>query len=88
VIITFNPSSADSYRRFLQVRQCPIYRFRGSVADVPDEYASLIGAEPIEYQVTTNRTRKHLIINAISSRLAAAKRKYAIFADVGLARRS
>jgi len=82
--IAFNYNSAESYRRFLQVRRCPIYRFRGSVADVPDEYASLIGAEPIEHVVSYEPHPQAFDYQRDISRLAAAKRKYAIFADCGL----
>jgi hypothetical protein len=82
--IAFNCASAESYRRFLQVRQCPIYRFRGSVADVPDEYASLIGAEPVEYRVDYQPHPQAFDYQRDISKLAAAKRKYAIFADCGL----
>lgn len=82
--IAFNYNSADSYRQFLQVRQCPIYRFRGSVADVPDEYADLIGAKPVDRIVSYEPHPQAFDYQRDISRLAAAKRKYAIFADCGL----
>jgi superfamily II DNA or RNA helicase len=82
--IAFDYASAESYRRFLQVRRCPIYRFRGSVADVPDEYASLIGAEPIEQKVIYDPHPMAYDYQRDIPMLAAVRRKYAIFADCGL----
>lgn len=82
--IAFNYASAESYRRFLQVRRCPIYRFTGSVADVPDEYASWIGEEAIETHVDYTPHPQAFDYQRDISRLAIAKRKYAIFADCGL----
>jgi len=84
MIISFNPSSADSYRRFLQVRRCPIYRFRGSVADVPDEYAAMIGMDHIEVKADYEPHPQAFDYQRDISRLAIQKRKYAIFADCGL----
>ena len=43
--IDFNTRSAEDYARFLAVRKCPIYQFKGSAAIVPDEYALLIGVK-------------------------------------------
>jgi len=45
VRIDFNYRSAESYWQFLQVRKCPIYKFRGAFAHVPDEYAMHLGVE-------------------------------------------
>ena len=33
----FDYESADSYRQFLAIRRCPIYRFIGGEATVPNE---------------------------------------------------
>lgn len=84
VRLHFNYSSAESYRQFLAVRQCPIYSFRGSEAMVPDEYASLVGssvdAKPVEYVPHGGLFDYQRDI----SRLSIQKRKYAIFAECGL----
>jgi len=82
--LAFNSRSCDSYEKFLAVRKCPIYHFRGSAAIVPDEYASMLGEhvdaiempyEPHEWAYDYQRD---------IARLAIQKRKYAIFADCGL----
>ena len=42
--IWFDLRSANDYRKFLAVRRLPMYRFEGSAAVVPDEYAAAFGA--------------------------------------------
>lgn len=84
ISLTFDYRSPESYRQFLQVRQCPVYRFRGTEARIPAEYASLVGKaiEPatVKYEPHPNAFDYQRDI----SRLAIAKQKYAIFADCGL----
>lgn len=83
--INFNTRSAESYRIFLNVRQCPMYHFKGTSAIVPDEYAKLMGLKSkqkksVEYNPIDNLFDYQREIIAI----AIAKQKYAIFADCGL----
>jgi hypothetical protein len=83
--LSFNPQSAESYRQFLSVRRCPIYRFAGGDAVIPAEYAGMIGvappeADPVEYRPHPQAFDYQRDI----VRLAIQKRKYAIFADCGL----
>jgi hypothetical protein len=83
--VAFDLRSVASYRQFLAVRRLPIYRFSGSDAVFPDEYADRIGAAPIvsdsgEYNPLPTLFDYQRDI----SRIAIAKRKYAIFADCGL----
>ena len=83
--LLFDTSSLEDYRRFLAVRECPIYQFRGCRAIVPDEYASNLG-------LTTKpkRSRKYEPIEGLFdyqrdiAALATRKHKYAIFAECGL----
>jgi hypothetical protein len=82
--ITFDYTSAHSYERFLQVRRCPIYRFCGSVATIPDEYASWIGETYSERAVDYTPHPAAFDYQRDIARLAIHKRKYAIFADCGL----
>ena len=85
MLIRFNPQNADDYRRFLAVRLCPIYRFEGNAARVPDEYAGRLGLQA-QAAVDSN----YQPINGLFdyqrdiTRLAIQKRKFAIFADCGL----
>jgi len=83
--IRFDTRSADDYRKFLAVRKLPIYRFVGCGAEIPDEYASLVGLKkrrkidkkykPVEGMFDYQRD---------ITKLAIQKGKYAIFADCGL----
>jgi hypothetical protein len=68
----------------LQLRNSPVYHFRGNAAIVPDEYASRFGID-----VQTKQTEYRPINEAFDyqrdiARTAIQKRKYAVFADCGL----
>lgn len=86
VRIHFDTRSADDYRKFLEVRRLPIYRFVGTSADVSDEYAKRIG----EKTARKKQARKYEPIAGMFdyqrdiTAAAIAKQKYAIFADCGL----
>lgn len=84
VAIAFNYSSSDSYRQFLAVRQCPVYSFKGSEAIVPDEYASMLGIKKRSRKIKYEPSPFCFDYQGDISRIAIAKRKYAIFADCGL----
>lgn len=83
--IDFNTRSADDYRRFLDVRKCPVYHFRGTSAIVPDKYAARLGMKPTLVQTVAYNPLTGLFdYQRDISRVAIQKRKYAIFADCGL----
>jgi len=85
MLIRFNPQSADDYRRFLAVRLCPIYRFEGNAARVPDEYAGRLGLHAQVANESNYAPIKGLFdYQRDITRLAIQKRKFAIFADCGL----
>lgn len=83
--LSFNTSSIEDYRKFLAVKRLPKYRFVGSFAEVPDEYAHLIGVSNAE-----TRTADYEPIDGLFdyqrdiATLAIRKRKFAVFADCGL----
>jgi superfamily II DNA or RNA helicase len=83
--ITFDTSSLADYQRFLDVRNMPCYRFVGSQAVVPDEYATLLGLD-VEKQkdIECDVHPKLFDYQRDIAKLAIKKRKYAIFADCGL----
>ena len=83
--IDFDTRSAEDYARFLAVRKCPIYQFKGSAAIVPDEYASLIGVKAKRKTGKKYTPAVKLFdYQADIVRIAVERRKYAIFADCGL----
>ncbi len=84
VKLDFDYRSIDSYWKFLQVRKCPIYKFRGAFAHVPDEYATNLGVERHVEQCEYHPISMLYDYQKDVSRIAIQKRKYAIFADCGL----
>lgn len=83
--IHFDTRSVDDYRRFLLVRGCPLYRFVGTAADVPDEYAERLGLKPeIASDVPFEPIDDHFDYQHDIAETAINKRKYAVFADCGL----
>ncbi len=83
--ISLNLNSVADYKTFLKVKSLPVYRFSGSDAIIPDEYASRIGIKPPKAR-TGSYTPKPFLFDYqrdIAS-LAIKKQKYAIFADCGL----
>lgn len=82
--LTFDYRSVDSYRQFLEVRQCPVYHFRGSMARVPDEYANRLGVKLRQKRIKYQPLPTLFDYQQDIARIAIEKRKYAIFADCGL----
>ena len=84
--INFDTRSVEDYRRFLAVRRLPLYRFRGTSAEVPEEYVSQIGLA----KAKSKRTKKYEPTAGMFdyqrdiTELAIQRQKYAIFADCGL----
>jgi hypothetical protein len=84
--VLFNTRSADDYRKFLAIRELPIYQFVGSAAEFPDEYASVVGGKSqrkkreMEYWPNSGMFDYQKDITAT----AIKKRRYAVFADCGL----
>ena len=82
--IDFNYKSATDYDTFLKVRQCPVYRFRGAYAHIPDEYAHHLGERKIAIQSDYTPHCGLFDYQKDIAAIAIQKRKYAIFADCGL----
>ena len=65
--VSFDIKSIADYRRFVRVRQLPVYRIEGRVAVVPDEYAARVdGGETVEADVTGYDPSLFLFFVAIS----------------------
>lgn len=82
--ITFQTNSAESYAKFLQLRDSPVYHFRGNAAIIPDEYADRFGMQLDVKQTEYRPIKEAFDYQRDISRIAIQKRKYAIFADCGL----
>ena len=79
-------NSLIGYRKFLRIKSLPAYRFRGSVAEFPDEYSDRVLGEPA---VTPDRSQYAAIDGLFDyqrdiSAIACRKMKYCVFADCGL----
>lgn len=83
--IHFDYGSADSYRRFLDIRRCPIYRFVGGEARIPNEYLDRLGMEQPK-AIGSEYTPLDAMFDYQKdiAGIAVQRRKYAIFADCGL----
>ena len=80
----FNYRLSVDYEKFLRVRQCPVYRFRGAYAHIPDEYAHYLGEKRIASSIECDMHPSLFDYQRDIAALAIEKRKYAIFADCGL----
>jgi hypothetical protein len=85
VRIKISPSMIGDYRRFLDIKKLPIYRFCGEWAEFPDEYAKRIGVSVVEQTDTLYQPISGLFdYQRDISALAIRKRKFAAFLDCGL----
>jgi hypothetical protein len=82
--ITFDRKTIASYMQFLQLRQSPVYHWKGSAAVVPDEYASSFGMKAKRRKASYNPCSKSFDYQRDIVGIAIRKKKYAIFADCGL----
>jgi len=74
----------ESYRRFVAIKSLPQYRFRGRIAEFPDEYAAEIGLSGKRKRKTRHTPRPFLFdYQRDISLLAIRKRKFALFMDCG-----
>ena len=82
--ITFDRKTIASYMQFLQLRQSPVYHWKGSAAVVPDEYASSFGMKAKRRKASYDPCLKCFDYQRDIVGIAIRKKKYAIFADCGL----
>ncbi len=84
--LTVDPSNIADYRRFLRVKGLPSFQCSGRELRFPDEYAHLLDESP----TAEIASKKYMPIKGLFdyqrdiTRMAIAKRKFAIFADCGL----
>lgn len=83
--IHLNQNCIEDYRLFLKIKELPTYKVTGSVAEFPDEYASLIGVKK-KVKPFRNWEPSDWLFDYQNDivKLAIEKRKFAIFADCGL----
>ena len=83
--LTLDLNSATDYRKFLQIKALPIYRFTGREAWFPDEYCSRLGIAPTVPEVHDYRPHPQLFdYQRYCSRIAIERMKFALFLEPGL----
>lgn len=83
--VVLDLANLDHYRLFLRIKTLPHYRFIGREAEVPDEYAHLLGMKTNQLDRTVYAPLESLFdYQRDISRLAIHKQKFAVFADPGL----
>ena len=82
--MTFDPTSTQSYRGFLELRNTPVFHFVGNEAIIPDEYAGKFGVRTEQVDEKYRHLKVAFDYQVAIVRTAIKKRKYAIFADCGL----
>ena len=80
----FATSSIEDYRKFLKIKQLPVYSIRGREAWFPDCYADRIGEYVDSKHVSYYPSSFAFDYQVDITRMALNKRKFAIFADCGL----
>jgi len=84
--ISLDASSIADYRRFLRIRQLPVYQFVGRDAVVPNEYAARIDADVAVDSDGGDYVPSDFLFDYQRdiARLAISKRKFAAFVECGL----
>lgn len=85
MLVDFDTRSMTDYRKFLRLKRLPTYSWQGLYADVPDEYAGMLGMDRPAPKVEEYEPSSFLFdYQAAISGMAIRKRKFAVFADCGL----
>lgn len=86
MILSFDTSRLDDYKRFLAVRQCPVYSFSGRDAHIPEEYAASVLGESVAAVQRVEYTPPPFAFDyqGAITRLAIYKRRYGCFIECGL----
>lgn len=83
--LLLSASSIEDYETMLRIKSLPRYRFIGRTAEFPDEYASRIGVATPELPDAEFSPPEWMFdYQKAITRIAIAKRRYAVFADCGL----
>ena len=83
--LSLNPNSIEDYRTFLRVKSLPRFAFRGGFAEIPDEYAALIGSKVRKAKASAYEPLPGLFdYQEAVARLAIRKQKFAAFMGCGM----
>lgn len=83
--VQLSTSKIDDYRKFLAIKGLPSYRFRGSIAHVPDQYAKMIGVTIAKPKRRAYKPSPFLFdYQRDIAAMAIDRQKFSMFADCGL----
>jgi len=82
--ITFNTNSMDDYRKFLKLKSCPAYSWRGRTAVIPDRFAGHFGETPVKSAMRYEPSDVLFDYQRDISAMAIKRKRFAVFADCGL----
>jgi len=85
MLVSFDTSSIDDYRKFLALKSVPSYSWSGLRAVVPDEYAAMVTGDVRRASVDVEYDPSPFCFDyqAGIASLAIRKKKYAAFVDCG-----
>ena len=84
MIIDFDTSRMADYRRFLRLKSCPAYQWKGRRAVVPDHYAAHFGVDAPPSSADYQPSPFLFDYQAAIARRAIEQKSFAVFADCGL----
>jgi hypothetical protein len=82
--LRFNTSSMADYERFLRLKSCPAYQWKGRQAIVPDHYAAHFGNEIVRQDATYAASPFLFDYQRDIAARAIDQKSFAVFADCGL----
>lgn len=83
--VKLSTNSLDDYRTLMKIKQLPVYRICGHMAEFPDEYASLLGIESVQSACSDYVPHPQAFdYQSAISELSIRKKKFAAFCECGL----
>ena len=84
MMVTFNTACMSDYRKFLRLKSCPAYTWRGLRADVPSHYADHFGEDTAPAACSYEPAEFLFDYQRDIARQAIEQKQFAVFADCGL----
>jgi len=84
--LTLNTNDIGDYRKFIAIRSLPVFRFSGSDAIIPDEYADRIlgGKSPVSMRTDYTPSSFLFDYQRGIAEMAIRRQKFAAFVECGL----
>ena len=82
--ITFRTNSMSDYRKFLRLKSCPAYSWKGRTAVIPDRFIDHFGHCPTKSERLYKPSNVLFDYQRDISAMAIDSKRFAVFADCGL----